>query len=115
MGPVHGALVLEVFLVGLPPQILHREINRVIILKYVANPNDPGLSCELSKKFSFMIKRIYGRVEVAPMLWIQANCTTIEAVGNFPGKEFFNRNHLFIHIVPGAIADAKAAMTFLTP
>jgi hypothetical protein len=49
------------------------------------------------------------------MLWIQANCTTIEAVGNFPGKEFFNRNHLFIHIVPGAIADAKAAMTFLTP
>src|ERR1700730_6970217 len=115
MGLVPGVLVLEIFLVGLPPQILHGKICRVIILKHVSNSNDSRFFCQLSKNFSFMAKRIYGRVEVASMLWIDPDRTSIETLGDFPRKEFFDRDHLFIHIVPGAIADAEATMTLLTP
>jgi hypothetical protein len=115
MSLVPGVLVLEIFLVGLAPQVLHRQIRRVIILKYVAHPNDSRLFCKFMENFAFMTKTIYGRIEVVPVLWIDPDRTTVEALGNLPWKEFFDRQHLFIHIVPGAIADAKASVAFLTP
>jgi hypothetical protein len=115
MSLVPGVLVLEIFLVGLAPQILHRQICRVIILKYVAYPNDSRLFCKFVENFAFMTKTIYGRVEVAPVLRIDPDRTTSEALGNFPWKEFFDRDHLSIHIVPGAIADAETAVALLTP
>jgi len=108
-------LVLKILLVGLAPQILHRKICCIIILKYATNPNDSRLFGQFPEHFSFMTKRNYRCVEIITELWLDPDRTAIEAFSNFPRKELFDRDYLFVDIVPGTITDAETAVTLLTP
>ena len=62
-----------------------------------------------------MMKRNYRGVEIITELWLDPDRATIEALSNFPRKELFDCDYLFVDIVPGTITDAETAVTLLTP
>jgi hypothetical protein len=86
MGLTPGVLVIEILLVRLPTQELHRQICGVVVLKYVAHPNNAGLVGELPKNFTLMAKRVHGCVEVDLILRLDTDAAITQALGNFGGE-----------------------------